>query len=114
MTPVWKSKRLLGVLAACLTVSTVPPAAAAAKAGPAQPARAACSTWQYITDSGMPIYNGAGTGTGVKDYTRSNGFVNITQFNGDWRGGNFYTDPGPVWYTSGWIHLTHIHYVRCW
>ena len=103
----------LSVLA--ISVSTlIAPTLHAAPAQAASPATRGCSTWQYVTDPGMPIYHGAETGTGRKDTTRNQGFVNVTSISGDWRGGNFYTDPGPVWYTSGWIHIRHAHYVRCW
>lgn len=104
-----------------LTVAAVSMSALMASTAQAAPATQAsarsalnCSTWQYITDPGMPIYYGAGDGTGRKDTTRNQGFVNVTSIVGDWRGGNFYTDPGPVWYTSGWIHISHVHYVGCW
>lgn len=100
----------LAVCAATLTASAV----YAVPADAAPHATIQCSTWQYVTDPGMPIYYGAGTGSGRKDTTRNLGFVNVTGFSGNWRGGNFYTDPGPVWYTSGWIYVGHIHYVRCW
>ena len=108
MTRLRTAVSAIAVAAAIFTASTL-------YAGPATAATTtACSTWQYVTDPGMPIYFGAGTGTGRKDTTRNQGFVNVTGFSGNWRGGNFYTDPGPVWYTSGWIYVGHIHYVRCW
>ena len=76
-----------------------------------------CSTYQYNTDPNMPIYSGAGTGTGQVDSTYAIGIVNVYEFNGDWRKGNFYwidRDGGAHFYRTGWIHISHIHYVRCW
>ncbi|MFI0482097.1 hypothetical protein [Actinomadura sp. 9N215] len=103
-------RHALTALAATTAIPlTVTPATATA----AQPTRA-CSTWQYVTDPGKPIYNGRGTSTGVKDYTRNNGFINATNVAGDWRTGTFYTDPGPDRYATGSIHISHVHYVRCW
>ena len=109
-------RRLVALFAACaagllLLISPTGNAMANATAG-ALPARAACSTWQYWTDYGAPIYQFAG-GTGTATY----GVVNVTQFSGDWRGGNFYwysASGSAVRYNSGWIHISHIHYRQCW
>ncbi|WP_089962460.1 hypothetical protein [Lentzea xinjiangensis] len=72
-----------------------------------------CSTWQYNTDDGKPIYS-SGAGYDLVGYTASDGFVNVTGFSGDFRYGNFYNSSGQRYQTEKWIHLTHIHYVRCW
>lgn len=75
-----------------LMLIAAPAASADAMRGDAQ-STVLCSTWQYVTDPGMPIYFGPGTSSGRKETTRNQGFVNVRSFSGDWRGGNFYTDP---------------------
>lgn len=73
-----------------------------------------CSTWQYWTDSGRPIY---GAGSEGQIATTTFGVVNVTGLSGSWRWGNFYwyNDRGvAVRYATGWIHVTHIHYRQCW
>ena len=75
----------------------------------------ACSTWQYSTDAGKPIYSGQGTG--YRGDTIGGGVVNVSTIDGSWRFGNFYYfDPqgNAHRYNTGWIHVTHIHYIRCW
>ncbi|ONI92481.1 hypothetical protein ALI22I_03510 [Saccharothrix sp. ALI-22-I] len=100
---------LIGAIAAAFALAGAPVAAAS----PApQAAPIPCSTWQYNTDAGKPIYSGS-TGTGLVGYTANGGFVNVTGFNENFRGGNFYNSGGG-WYNVGWIHISHIHYVRCW
>ncbi|WP_145926702.1 hypothetical protein [Amycolatopsis orientalis] len=77
-----------------------------------QVAAVPCSTWQYNTDAGKPIYSGS-NGTGLVGYTANGGFVNVTGFANDFRYGNFYNSSS-AWYNVGYIYIAHIHYVRCW
>lgn len=97
---------LFGALAAVILLLGTPAAAITPHAVPLP-----CSTWQYNTDAGKPIY--ADTSGGLVGYTANGGFVNVTGFSGDFRYGNLYNSSG-TWYNHGWIHITHIHYVRCW
>lgn len=97
---------LFGALAAALLLLGAPVASATPHA-----ASIPCSTWQYNTDAGKPIYSNPGSG--LVGYTANGGFVNVTGFSGDFRYGNFYNSSS-TWYDIGWIHISHIHYVRCW
>lgn len=101
-----KTGQLLGAAVAVFALIAAPTASAQAAPIP-------CSTWQYNTDAGKPIYS-SGAGYDLVGYTASGGFVNVTGFSGDFRYGNFYDSSGQRYQTEKWIHLTHIHYVRCW
>ncbi|MET8848704.1 hypothetical protein [Amycolatopsis sp. NPDC004625] len=64
----------------------------------------------------MPIYKLPGN-TQIGSTTGGPGIVNVDNSSGDWRHGNFYWidgNGGANWYDTGWIHLSHVHYVRCW
>ena|SRR5690348_2625016 len=108
-------------LAAATAAALLATGSGTASAAPAAPSGvmvpAGCSTYQYNTDPNMPIYAGPGSGTGEIGRTVDIGIVNVTQFSGDWRYGNFYwidSDGYAHRYNTGWIYVGHIHYIRCW
>ncbi len=102
-----KTGQLLSAVAAAFALVGSPTVAAASAPIP-------CSTWQYNVDYNKPIYS---SGAGLDEVGRSvnGGFVNVVGFSDTgYRFGNFYTASGQRYQTEKWIHVTHIHYVRCW
>lgn len=109
-----KLRRSLGGLALCASTLAASLVYAAPQAA-ASPVTIQCSTWQYSTDPGMPIWDApyAGAPSTRVDTTRNGGIVNVTGFSGNFRGGNFYT-ADRYRYANGWIYIGHIHYLGCW
>jgi hypothetical protein len=109
-----KLSRSLAALALGVTTFAASMVFAAPQAN-AAPLTIQCSTWQYATDGGMPIYDfpSAPPPSTRIDTTRNQGIVNVTGFQGNFRYGNFYT-ADRYRYATGWIYVGHIHYIRCW